>query len=241
MAGQVRLQKFLSNAGVASRRKAEALILAGRVTVNGAPVSELGVRVDPEHDRVAVDDRVIPTAAPLWIALHKPAGYLTSRGDPRGRPTIYELLPSIYRGLFYVGRLDFETEGLVLLTNDGDRAQRLQHPRYGVRRVYDVTVTGPVTAGQLAQLLAGVELQDGPARVLEADLLGRSARATTLRVTLAEGRKREVRRLFSALGHEVQSLRRIRFGPIGLDTLKPGAWRVLSADEMAALESDVPV
>src|SRR5262245_55093108 len=126
MAEPVRLQKFLANAGVAARRKAEELILAGRVTVNGQAVTELGTRIDPERDRVAVDERPVEVAARVWIALHKPAGYLTSRGDPHGRPTIYELLPPEHRGLFYVGRLDFDSEGLVLLTNDGDLAHRLQ-------------------------------------------------------------------------------------------------------------------
>ncbi|MGH7466745.1 MAG: pseudouridine synthase [Longimicrobiales bacterium] len=239
MSGPVRLQKFLSNAGVASRRKAEALILAGRVTVNGTSVTELGTRVDPERDRVAVDSRPVVPAAPQWIALHKPAGYLTSRGDPYGRPTIYELLPSTHRGLFYVGRLDAETEGLLLLTNDGDLAQRLQHPRYGVQRFYEVTVNGEVADSRVTQMLGGLQLEDGPARLQEAAVLARSPQQTTMRVTLAEGRKREVRRIFSSIGHEVMRLRRIRYGPIELGTLNPGAWRPLSSSEVAALESDL--
>ncbi len=235
MSERVRLQKFLANAGVTSRRKAEELIRAGRVTVNGGAVTELGTRVDPAHDRVTVDQRVIAPATVVWIALHKPAGYLTSRGDPQGRPTVYTLLPSAHRGLFYVGRLDFDTEGLVLLTNDGDRAHRLQHPRFCVPRVYDVSVEGAVDAARSAQLLRGVQLEDGPARLLEAQVLERSARMTVLRVTLAEGRKREVRRIFAAVGQRVVRLVRIRYGPIALGALRPGAWRELSASEIAAL------
>jgi 23S rRNA pseudouridine2605 synthase len=236
VAETVRLQKFLANAGVAARRKAEDLILAGRVTVNGRAVTELGTRIDPERDRVAVDAQPIVPQSRLWIALHKPAGYLTSRGDPHGRPTIYELLPPEHRGLFYVGRLDFDSEGLVLLTNDGDLAHRLQHPRFQVPRVYDVTVAGSLDESASAQLLNGVVLEDGPARVLELQVLQRSNRQTTARVTLAEGRKREVRRLFAAVGHEVLRLRRISYGAIELATLKSGSWRPLTMAEIAALE-----
>lgn len=236
MAETVRLQKFLANAGVAARRKAEDLILAGRVTVNGRPVTELGTRIDPERDHVAVDAQPIVPRSRLWIALHKPAGYLTSRGDPHGRPTIYELLPPEHRGLFYVGRLDFDSEGLVLLTNDGDLAHRLQHPRFQVPRVYDVTVDRSLDESACAQLLNGVVLEDGPARVPELQVLQRSNRQTTVRVTLAEGRKREVRRLFAAVGHEVLRLRRISYGSIELATLKSGSWRPLTMAEIAALE-----
>jgi 23S rRNA pseudouridine2605 synthase len=236
MSEPVRLQKFLANAGVASRRKAEELILAGRVRKNGEVVKELGTRVVPE-DRIEVDGKRVQVVNKIWIALHKPAGYLTSRGDPQGRHTIYELLPPEYRGLFYVGRLDFDTEGLILLTNDGDGAHRLQHPRYEVRRVYEVVVSGSVSAGTRDRLLSGVELEDGHARALRAQVLGSSAGETTLQVTLAEGRKREVRRLFAAVGHPVQRLKRVSFGPIELGDLRSARWRLLDEREIAALNS----
>jgi 23S rRNA pseudouridine2605 synthase len=235
-ADSVRLQKFLSNAGVASRRKAEELIREGRVTVNGSAVTELGTRVDPEHDRVAVDERAIQPAKSVWIAVHKPAGYLTSRGDPHGRPTIYDLLPVAHRGLFYVGRLDYETEGLVLLTNNGDLAHRLQHPRYHVPRVYELVVYDDLPPAAIERLLQGVQLEDGPAHFLDVRVLKRSARETSLRVTLAEGRKREVRRMLAALGYTVRRLQRIRYGPITLGSLAAGKWRSLTAEEIRALD-----
>jgi 23S rRNA pseudouridine2605 synthase len=237
MTEPVRLQKFLANAGVASRRKAEELILAGRVSKNGDVVRELGTRVIPGEDQVQVDGRSVVPANAVWIALHKPAGYLTSRGDPQGRHTIYELLPPEHRGLFYVGRLDYDTEGLILLTNDGDVAHRLQHPRYEVRRVYEVVVSGAVAPATRDRLLSGVQLEDGPARALNVQVIARTEAETRLQVTLAEGRKREVRRLFSALGHPVIRLKRVSFGPIELGDLPPARWRLLNASEVAALNS----
>jgi 23S rRNA pseudouridine2605 synthase len=238
MAQPVRLQKLLANAGVASRRKAEDLIRHGHVRVNGNTVTELGTRVDPDTDRVEVGGREIRLKAPVWIALHKPPGYLTSRGDPHGRPTIYELLPLEYRGLFYVGRLDVETEGLVLLTNDGDRAHRLQHPRYQVARVYDAAIEGEISERTISQLRHGVELEDGPAHFTSARILNRTTDVSQVRVTLAEGRKREVRRLFDAVGHPVLQLQRIRYGPIALGDLRAGQWRKLGTAETAAFDSE---
>jgi 23S rRNA pseudouridine2605 synthase len=237
VAERVRLQKFLANAGIASRRKAEELIIEGRVAVNDVIVTELGTRVDPESDRVTVDRKTVVAATVRWIAMHKPAGYLTSRGDPHGRPTIYDLLPPEHRGLFYVGRLDFDTEGLVLLTNDGDRAHRLQHPSFQVPRVYEATVGGELSEDVVQRLLQGVILEDGPARVLDAELRTKGPRASTIRVTLAEGRKREVRRLFEAVGYPVARLVRLRYGPISLGSLPVGEWRDLSDPEKAQLES----
>ena len=237
MADPVRLQKVLANAGVASRRKAEQLILAGRVSVNGQVITELGTRVDPDVDRIEVSGREVRLKEPVWIALNKPPGYLTSRGDPHGRPTIYELLPLEYRGLFYVGRLDFETEGLVLLTNDGDRAHRLQHPRFQVPRIYEAVVQGEISEHSIRQLRRGVRLEDGPARLLDARVLRSTTDVSELTVSLAEGRKREVRRLFDYVGHPVVQLCRVRYGPIALGNLAPGRWRRLGAAEVVALDS----
>jgi 23S rRNA pseudouridine2605 synthase len=228
----VRLQKFLSQAGVASRRASEELITGGRVRINGSVVTELGVRVDPKRDKVEVDGRRIRQAPSAWYALHKPRGYMTTRSDPEGRPTLYDLLPQPMRRLFYVGRLDFDSEGLILLTNDGDTANRLLHPRYGIDREYDVELAEPIESEPLDRLRRGVELEDGPARVETV----RRRSGTRVMVTVREGRKREVRRLFAAIGNRVIRLRRVRYGPIRLGTLPVGEWRHLEERELQALQ-----
>jgi len=235
MEGGVRLQKYLAQAGVASRRQSETLIVAGRVRVNGVVVTELGTRVEPERDVVEVDGRPVRSATTEWVVLHKPVGYLSTRSDPQGRRTLYELLPPQLRRLFYVGRLDRDSEGLILLTNDGDVAHRMMHPRHGIEREYEVDVATPLADDVLQQLLRGVELDDGLARAERARRLA-SAR---LALTLREGRKREVRRMLEAAGHRVIRLRRVRYGPIRLGTLPAGRWRHLSAEEIAALQRSV--
>ena len=236
MSETVRLQKFLGRAGVASRRHAEEMIRAGRVRVNGDTVTAMGVKVDPSRDVVEVDGRRVQAERPLWIALNKPRGYVSARHDPQGRPTIYDLLPHSQRALFHVGRLDYDSEGLLLLTNEGDVAHRLLHPRFGVDRVYDVHVAGRVEPGTLRRLRAGVQLDDGPARVHSARLLRAPAPEESLvRVTMREGRRREVRRIFEAVGHPVRGLVRRRYGPISLGRLRPGEWRRLTPAEVAAL------
>lgn len=232
-AGGVRLQKFLSQAGVASRRHAEDLIRAGRVSVNGTVVRELGTRVDPERDAVAVDGSRIRPAAPAWYALHKPRGCLSTRSDPQGRRTIYDLVPEAMHGLFHVGRLDYDSEGLVLLTNDGDTAHRMLHPSFGMEREYEVELAEPVDATLLDRLVRGVMLEDGPAQAEAVRQLG----ARRLRLTLREGRNREVRRLLAACGHEVERLRRVRYGPIALGRQEPGTWRQLTGREVDALRA----
>lgn len=234
----VRLQKFLSQAGVASRRAAEALMQAGRVRVNGRPATEPGTKVDPARDVVEVDGRRIRPARPVWIALHKPRGYVTTRRDPEGRATVYALLPPQHRRLFHVGRLDFDSEGLLLLTNDGDTAERLQHPRYEVDRVYDVEVAGALSDDARRRLLAGVALEDGPARARGLRRRrGAPAGHERWAVTMREGRKREVRRMFDAVGCPVRRLVRVRYGPIELGSLAAGAWRELTAAEVRALRT----
>lgn len=238
MTGPMRLQKFLSRAGVASRRAAEALIRDGRVRVNGRVVTELGTKVDPERDRVAVDGNAVEPAAPTWIALHKPPGYVSTRSDPQGRPTIYELLPERFGGLFHVGRLDVDSEGLLLLTNQGDVANRLLHPRHGVERVYEVVVDGAVPDAGIRRLRGGVELEDGTARAAAVERRPPPRPGLDrLRLTMREGRKREVRRMFRAIGHPVRRLIRMRYGPIRLGDLAPGAWRHLEPREVRALDA----
>lgn len=238
----MRLQKYLSRAGVASRRASEDLMRAGRVKVNGEVVREMGVKVS-EADRVEVDGREVGLAEPMWVALHKPTGYVTTRDDPGGRPTVYELLPERFSGLFHVGRLDLDSEGLLLLTNEGGVANRLMHPSYEVDRVYVVEVVGRMEASVRRRLLAGVELEDGPARAHEVELLEREAAGpgvgaaahSRVRVVMREGRKREVRRIFEAVDHPVRRLRRERLGPIELGDLPEGKWRELTPTEVETL------
>lgn len=227
----IRLQKFLAQAGVASRRASEELIVAGRVTINGRIASELGVRVQASDD-VRVDGKRIRPAASQWFALHKPRGYMSTRSDPQGRRTLYDLVPPPMRRLFYVGRLDFDSEGLVLLTNDGDTAHRLLHPRYGIDREYDVELEEQVDDDALEQLRRGVQLDDGRAQARTVRRKGHNRVVLTLR----EGRKREVRRMFAELGYRVIRLRRVRYGPIRLGDLPTGEWRALDARELEALK-----
>lgn len=232
----MRLQKFLSRAGVASRRAAEGLIVQGRVRVNGERVVELGTRVEPDVDRVEVDGRAVSLAPRRWIALNKPRGVVTTRKDPRGRPTVYSLLPEGWTSLRYVGRLDRDTEGLLILTNDGDAAHRLLHPSSGVEREYRAWVRGAPSERTLARLEAGVELEDGPARAEAVRVLRASEeKGAIVSLVLREGRKREVRRLLEAVGHPVRRLRRVRFGPLRLSDLDAGRWRELSPEEVRSL------
>lgn len=233
----VRVQKLLSRAGVASRRQAERLVRAGRVRINGRVSTTPGVKVVPGRDRVEVDGKPVVVPPARWILLNKPPGTLTTTHDPRGRPTVYELLPPEVKdlGLSYLGRLDRDTEGLLLLSNEGDVMHRLLHPSSEVEREYDVGVAGVPGPGVLKRLEAGVRLSDGPARARTAHLLREDGGSGVLRLVLTEGRKREVRRMCAAVGHRVRSLRRVRFGPVRLGDLASGAWRDLTGDEMDRL------
>ena len=233
----IRLQKYISRCGRASRRQAEVLMLAGRVRVNGELVSELGTRIIPGRDTVHVDDDVLEITALRWIAFHKPTGVLTTRRDPHGGLTIYDVLPEECSTLRYVGRLDRESEGLLILTNDGDVAHGIQHPSRQVERVYRVVVTGILVQSKCAALLRGVELEDGVARVNSVDVLDKDEFSTTIEVVLTEGRKREVRRMMNAIGHGVRRLVRIRFGPVKLGELPVGEWRDLDESEKNSLRT----
>ncbi|MDM7324442.1 MAG: pseudouridine synthase, partial [Thermus sp.] len=225
----------LARAGLGSRRQAEELIRQGRVRINGV-LATLGARVFP-GDRVEVDGKRVE---PLWervvLALHKPPGYTTTRRDPHAQKTVFHLLPDI-PGLHPIGRLDRDSEGLLLLTNDGHLTLRLTHPRYGVRKVYRVwTERGTLPKGVCQQLIKGVELEDGPARALAC----RPAPGGAL-LTLAEGRKREVRRMLKRVGYPVKRLLRLQVGPILLGDLPPGRWRRLTAEEVEALLREIPL
>lgn len=235
MSEGVRLQKLISRAGRASRREAERLIVEGRVRVNGHAVRRLGTRVVPGRDRVEVDGEPLSVPAPVWVAFHKPPGVLTTRRDPHGGRTVYDVLPRELASLRYAGRLDRDSEGLLLLTNDGDAAHRLQHPSGGLEREYRVEVAGRVDSADVRRLREGVELEDGPARAHRVAVVEAGPVRSTLDLVLTEGRKREVRRMLGALGHPVRRLRRTRFGPVRLGDLAPGAWRPLEPAEVRAL------
>ena len=229
-----RLQKILSAAGVASRRAAEDLIRAGRVTVNGAVVRELGQRADPGIDAIAVDGDPIRVGARRTIVLHKPRGIVSTLSDPEGRPTVATLVGTADR-LYPVGRLDVNSTGLLLLTNDGTLAAALLHPRHAVPRVYEVKVRGTPGDDALTRLRRGVRLEDGktaPARVRVVEKLPTK---TWLEVTVHEGRSHLVRRLCAAVGHPVEKLARVRLGPLALGALPIGAWRDLTPGELGAL------
>src|SRR5262245_52211623 len=211
----VRISKILAQAGLASRRGAEALLVAGRVTVNGRVQGEPGAQADPEHDIIALDGRPLPGAETLtYIVVHKPRGYLSTRRDPAGRPVVLDLVPGARERLFPVGRLDRDAEGLVLLTNDGELANRLLHPRYEVPRVYEAEVEGRLAPGELARWRRGVLLADGPARPSGVEILARRHETTRIRLVFREGRKHEVKRYCEALGHPVRRLVRVAFGPL---------------------------
>ena len=231
----MRLQKFLADAGVASRRAAEELMRAGRVAVNGETVIRPGSQIDPDADRVTVDGRPIRVRRRLYVALHKPRGYLCTRMDPQGRRTAGQLLPKEWASLYPVGRLDRDTEGLLFLTNDGEFCLRLTHPRYGVRKTYLAEVEGPVSGAVVAHLTRGVVEEGERLRAETARLLESNNTRSLLELTLREGKYREVRRLFAGLGIGVLGLRRIAIGPIKLGELPVGRWRVLTAAEVARL------
>lgn len=238
MGEEVRLQKYLARAGVASRRASEDLIREGRVSVNGSIVTELGTKVDPATVRVEVDGELVRPEPARWVMLHKPPGYLCTRSDPEGRPTVYDLLDEDGSSLFHVGRLDYMSEGLLLLTNEGAIAERLLHPRNEMRRRYEVTVAGPVTGLAIQQLREGVELEDGPARALRVELEpGPRQDQATIGLTLAEGRNREVRRMMETVGLTIHALKRVAFGPLALGDLPRGSWRPLDAGEIERLRA----
>ncbi|MFL5381394.1 MAG: pseudouridine synthase [Longimicrobiaceae bacterium] len=235
-AEEVRLQAFLAHSGVASRRAAEELIAAGQVFVNGKSVTAPGTKIRPGVDEVEVQGRPVEVQPPTWLALHKPKGYVTTRLDPYGRKTVYELIPEKYHGLFHVGRLDRDSEGLLLLTNQGDLANRMLHPSFGVTKEYWADVEGKPTAEEMHRLTEGVEA-DG--EVMHAESVRRLHQTAEnqhrLSVVMREGKKREVRRMLEAIGHPVARLIRRRFGPVSIGELKPGKWRVLAEAELAAL------
>jgi pseudouridine synthase len=235
----VRLQKLLSQAGIASRRAAERLIADGRVMVNGRTVTAMGVKADPAADDIRVDGRRLKLAERRrYLLLYKPAGVVTTRADPQRRTTVMDLLAGVREYVYPVGRLDYDSEGLLLLTNDGDLAARLTHPRHGVERTYEALVSGMPDPDAIERLRKGIPL-DGH-RTLPADVALLNERRRdgdgVLRITIREGRNRQVRRMCEAVGHPVQKLKRVRIGPIGDRRLKAGEWRDLTEREVELLK-----
>jgi 23S rRNA pseudouridine2605 synthase len=236
----VRLQKVLAGAGIGSRRACEELIRAGRVTVDGVVIRELGIRVNPLQAVVHVDgERLQLDASIVTIALNKPFGVVSTMHDPQGRPSLAELVADRPERLFHVGRLDAETEGLLLLTNDGELANRLAHPSHGVLKTYLATVEGRVKPAVGVRLRAGVDLDDGPVVVDSFRVVDSSPTATLVEVVIHEGRNRIVRRMFAAVGHPVTRLVRTQVGPVRLGNLRPGRSRELTRKELGTLMAEV--
>lgn len=237
-----RLQRIIAHAGLASRRQAEQWILEGRVTVNGERVREIGTKADAARDSIRVNGRMLrPAPARACLAFHKPAGVITTMRDTEGRPAVadYLRLAGYSPGVVPAGRLDFATSGLLLLTNDGDLAHRLTHPRYGVPKTYEVKLSAMPSEAQLERLRRGVRLEDGVTGPADIRVARRLKQKVWLRVELREGRNREIRRMVEAVGHTVERLVRVRFGPIALGTLESGAIRALTAEEETRLRRAV--
>ncbi len=233
-----RLQKFMAEAGVASRRACEELIRQGRVTVNGETAS-LGRSVEPEQDRVELDGKPVQKEQRRTvILLYKPRGVVSTSSDPEGRRTVQDYFREIPERLYNVGRLDLNSEGLLLMTNDGALANRLTHPRYGVEKTYYAVCDGRLTASEAARLTNGVELEDGMTAPARVDAVRTTQRGdTSFLITIHEGRNRQIRRMLEAVGHRTLRLKRERFGPLSLGTLAPGEWRKLSDEEIKKLEN----
>jgi len=237
----IRLQKILSQAGVASRRAAETLIVEGRVSVNGHTVLELGSKADPDHDDIRVDGRRLRQTLERrrYILLYKPRGFVTTRKDPQRRRTVMDLLGEVKEYVYPVGRLDYDTEGLLLLTNDGELAAALTHPSHEVPRTYEAEVAGMPDEGAVNRLRRGIPLDGHRTSPADVELLSRGRRSGdgVLKITIREGRNRQVRRMCEAVGHPVQKLARVKFGPISDKRLQPGYWRELSPAEIKTLQS----
>jgi pseudouridine synthase len=231
----MRLHKFLAVCGVASRRGAEKLVAEGRVTVNGNVVSNVRRGIDPETDEILVDGKRVEPESKVYVMLNKPKGYLTTMYDPHGRRTISELVEDIPQRVFPVGRLDKDTEGLLLMTNDGEATYRLTHPRFGVKKTYHAVVSAVVADEALDKLRAGVELSDGVTSPAEVCVLSNQENSTYLEIRIGEGKKRQVRRMCSAVGHEVVELKRVAMAGVVLRDVSPGKWRYLTPEEVSQL------
>jgi 23S rRNA pseudouridine2605 synthase len=235
MSPRVRLNKYLRNCALGSRRKCEEFITSGLVEINGEVVTDLATLVDTESDTVEVGGEALEVKGKMYIAAYKPVGSLVTVVDPHGRKTVFDAVPGLPEGLFPVGRLDMDSEGLVLMTNDGDLGHRLAHPKYQVERVYTVVVNGVVGDDAVSRLTEGIEIEDGLARAREVTVTVEFEGESVLKIVMTEGKKREIRRMLAACGFEVISLTRLTFGEVGLGDLSQGEWRYLSRDEVRTL------
>ncbi len=232
------MQKIIAKSGVASRREAEQWIAAGRVSVNGSVVTEAGTKADSVTDKITVDGEPLPSKASLfYYAFHKPRNVLVARNDPGDRPLIYDYLKELPTLLHPVGRLDFDSEGLLLLTNDGELQHQLTHPSSEVSKIYHVKIKGLIDKKKLTELLEGVSLEDGPARAVSAQIIKQNPHNCWLEIAVTEGRNRIVRRLCEAVGHTVLRLVRVAIGSLAVDGIEPGKYRVLTATEVANLKN----
>ena len=231
----MRLQKFLAESGVASRRASEAIILEGRVSINGRVVRTLGTKIEPGHDRIELDGQPLKTRRKIYIAVNKPPGFLCTRKDPLNRNTVFDLLPPEWAHLVSVGRLDRDSEGLLFLTNDGDFVLHLTHPRYGVRKIYQAAVEGKVHPPMLKRFTQGVEDDGEILKAEKARIISATNSKSVVELELAEGRNREVRRLFASQELNVIKLQRIQIGRIKLGELPVGKWRTLTDTEIKSL------
>ena len=235
-----RLQKFIASCGIASRRKCEQIIAEGRVKVNGETVREAGLKIDPNRDKVAVDGKeIVRENRPVYIMLNKPAGYVTTARDQFGRPTVLDLLRGVEERVYPVGRLDYDSEGLILLTNDGDFAYGLTHPRHRVDKTYTAVVMGRPSRREIDRLNKGVEIEGHMTSPADIRLVNSHGNKSVFRVVIHEGRNRQVRKMFEAIGYTVVSLKRTAVGKVQLGTLAPGKWRFLKDTEVKDLYKEI--
>jgi len=236
----MRLNKYLSHCGVASRRQADDMILAGRVVVNGEKAIKLGIIIDEKKDKVEVDERLVTLPEEdAYVILNKPRGYISSMVDKYNRPTVVELVRGVRQRVYPVGRLDLDTEGLLLLTNDGELAFRLAHPKFEIKKIYMVTVKGYFPINLTQKMEEGIPLDDGYLARCKAKFMSAHEELSVIQVELTEGKKREIRRMFSALGYQVKHLKRIRFADISCEGMRPGSWRYLNRKEIIKLKRKV--
>jgi 23S rRNA pseudouridine2605 synthase len=232
-----RLQKILAKAGIASRRSAEQLIRDGRIRINGQVAMEMGCKADPSHDRITCDGKPIVFEEKSYVLLNKPAGYVTTLSDPQGRPVVSDLINGIPLRLFPVGRLDLDTEGALLMTNDGELGNAILHPRFEVKKTYEALVTGAPSPEKLKRLEQGIEIDGGRTRPAIIRVLKQYKDQTLIEVIIHEGKKRQVRKMFQALNHRVLHLKRTAYGKLGLGTLPLGKFRVLAPDDLKKIFS----
>lgn len=232
----MRLAKYLAQTGIASRRHAEEYIAEGRIRLNGTVVTEMSTLVDPQTDRIEFDGRPVQVETPIYILLHKPPGYITSSSDPQGRATVLELMEDVKQRIYPVGRLDYDTSGLLLLTNDGEFTNLMIHPRYKIEKEYQACVSGRINDQELQILRQGVVLEDGMTAPAQVRLISRDAQASVIRITIHEGRNRQIKRMCAAIGHPLLRLSRIGLGFLSLEELGSGQYRNLHLDEVERLK-----